>query len=373
MNKVVLSANSSWYLYNFRSATISELLNRNYSVVCISPKDDHSILLENLGAEWIDIKLNSNGINPISDVIFLFKLFNQYKKIKPVAVFNFTIKNNIYGAIAGYFAGIKTFSNITGLGTVFINRSFISIIVKMLYKFSQSKPERVFCQNEEDLNILQSNNLVPSERLILLPGSGVNINKFLPNLDYLNGSEGKLRFLFAGRMLKDKGILELVNSFKKINQSEILCELWLLGFADTKNTSSISLAEITSWSQIPGIKWYGSTNQVEDFLSQVDVAILPSYREGMPRFLLEAGAMQIPSITTDVPGCRNIILHKFNGLICKPRSENSLIEAITQMLKMSKNKRLNMGINARNLVLEKYDERIVIEKTLQFLNDNKDG
>ena len=369
MNKVILSANSSWYLYNFRSSTITALLNKNYSVICLSPKDNYSIQLKKLGAEWIDIKIDANGTNPFRDTLFLYQLFIKYLNIRPIAVFNFTIKNNIYGAIAGHLAGIKTFSNITGLGTVFINKSFSSIIVKMLYKYSQSKPSKVFCQNEEDLYLLKLNNLVPHEKLTLLPGSGVNTNRFVPNIDYLKGSHSKLRFLFAGRMLKDKGLLELVSAVKKINEFEIKCELWLAGFTESENMSAIKISEINNWNKIPGVKWHGQTDKVEELLSQADVAVLPSYREGMPRFLLEAGAMQIPSIATNVPGCRNIIENKFNGLLCEPKNQDALRDTILQMMQLSNSERLNMGLNARKLVLKKFDEKIVIEKTLQALNE----
>ena len=326
-------------MYNFRASTISALLARNYSVLCIAPRDKYSEYLVKLGAEWSDIEIDASGTNPFADMILTYNLYRKYFHFKPIAVFHFTIKNNIYGAIAARFAGINSFSNITGLGTAFINKPFLSIIVKILYKFSQSKCIKVFCQNEEDLFFLERNGLVSKEKLVLLPGSGVDTDRFSP----IHSNKDKnmpLKFLFAGRMLKDKGLIELINSIKSINSDQINCELWLVGFASPDNTSAISLRELSAWQKLPGVQYFGVTDKIEDFLSKIDVAILPSYREGMPKFLLEAGAMEIPSITTDVPGCRNIIKHNFNGLICKPMDESSLTNAIYTMINMPHDERV---------------------------------
>ena len=130
------------------------------------------------------------------------------------------------------------------------------------------------------------------------------------------------------------------------------------------------MRELSAWQKLPGVQYFGVTDKIEDFLSKIDVAILPSYREGMPKFLLEAGAMEIPSITTDVPGCRNIIKHNFNGLICKPMDESSLTNAIYTMINMPHDERVELGKNARILIKRKFDEKIVISKTLHYLVEN---
>lgn len=366
MKSIILSANSSWYLYNFRASTISTLLSKDFTVICIAPKDKYSKKLIELGALWEDINIDPSGKNPFKDLIFLRSLHKRFSYHMPVAVFNFTIKNNIYGAIAARLLRLDAYSNITGLGTAFLNSPILSIIAKTLYKFSQSKCIKVFCQNEEDLFFLEKNKLVPKEKLILLPGSGVDTDRFHPRASRQDKSP-PLKLLFAGRIIKDKGLIELINSVKIINYDRINCELWLVGFADVNNSSAIPIHEINSWNNLPGIKYFGSSDNIEDFLSQIDVAILPSYREGMPKFLLEAGAMEIPSITTDVPGCRNIIKHNFNGLVCNPRDELSLTNAISTMINMPHAKRLELGINARSLVKRKFDEKIVISKTLEPL------
>tara|TARA_B110000003_G_scaffold165611_1_gene165578 strand:+ start:443 stop:1564 length:1122 start_codon:yes stop_codon:yes gene_type:complete len=370
MKSVILSANSSWYLYNFRASTISALLSKDFMVICIAPEDKYSKKLIELGALWEDINIHPSGKNPFKDLILLRSLHKKFSYYMPVAVFNFTIKNNIYGAIAARLLGLDAYSNITGLGTAFLDNPLLSIIAKTLYKFSQSKCIKVFCQNEEDLFFLEKNSLVPKEKLILLPGSGVDTDRFHPSFSYKDKNP-PLKLLFAGRMLKDKGLIELISSVKIINSDQINCELWLVGFSDSDNSSAISLNEIHSWNKLPGIKYFGPSDKIEDFLSQIDVAILPSYREGMPKFLLEAGAMEIPSITTDVPGCRNIIQHNFNGLICKPRDELSLTNAISTMINMSHEKRLELGNNARSLIKRKFDEKIVISKTLEHLLQTK--
>lgn len=366
---IALSANSSWYLYNFRQSTIKKAISEGYKVLCISPMDNYSLKLEDLGCMYYELNFNSKSINPFLDLILLYKFFKLYKLLRPDVAFHFTIKNNIYGTIASRFLGIPSINNISGLGTAFLSFSLSLLIVKFLYKISQPFAHKVFCQNIEDYNYLISKNLVQKEKLDLLPGSGVDLQRFNAELKSKKiRKESIFTFLYAGRMLKDKGILELVKAFSELSKVNKKCKLILCGFTDVDNNSAITEDELDLISNISNIEWIGSTDRIENILLSADCVVLPSYREGMPKILLEAGAMGLPSLASDVPGCRNVIQDEVNGLLFKPKSANSIKESMYKILKMSDSEISKMGLNARKIVEEQFDEQIVINKFLKVLN-----
>jgi glycosyltransferase involved in cell wall biosynthesis len=220
----------------------------------------------------------------------------------------------------------------------------------------------VFCQNPDDYDTLLQYNLVPQAKLILLPGSGVDIELFTPSLR--REKTEKFKFLFAGRILKDKGIIELIEAFNCINQSEFPCSLTLCGFASSDNISAIGKATIHDWERNSNIKWIGSSDDMPNVYALADCVVLPSYREGMPRSLLEAGAMGLPSITTDVPGCRNIIKDKFNGYICRVKDVKDLYNAMITVLRLTDDELTQISINAREHVEKHYNEGIVINQAI---------
>jgi glycosyltransferase involved in cell wall biosynthesis len=280
-------------------------------------------------------------------------------------VLHFTIKNNVYGTWAARLLGIPAINNVSGLGTAFIRGGLVSAIVRLLYKASQPFAHRVFCQNEEDFAQLVDSKLVARHSIELLPGSGVDLVRFNPALR--KPHSGPLRFLYAGRMLADKGLFELIAAVNAINADGIRCSLWLSGFADVDNISAISHQQLTLWAQQPGIAWLGPTDAIEDIYGDVDCVVLPSYREGMPRSLLEAGAMGLPVITTNVPGCRNVVTDGYNGLLCQANSSASLQLAMLNMLRLTDDERQKMGANGRTLVEQKYDEHQVVEATVRAI------
>jgi len=238
---IILSANTSWYLYNFRKSTILAFLDEGYGVVCLSPRDEYSIKLQSLGCDWQQLNIDNKGINPLSDLYLLARMFLKYRKIKPIAIFHFTVKNNIFGTFASFLARIPAINNVTGLGTAFINNNIISFIVRMLYRLSQPLAHKVFCQNQDDFDLLKMRGLVPAKSLALLPGSGVDLARFHPDLRKPFQDHKRIfRFIYSGRMLADKGLYELMHAMSDINKLEIQCHLWVCGFADAKNKSAIS-------------------------------------------------------------------------------------------------------------------------------------
>jgi|TARA_B110000967_G_scaffold120878_1_gene123499 glycosyltransferase involved in cell wall biosynthesis len=366
LKTITLSANTSWYLFNFRKSTILRFIEEGYRVICISPKDEYSKDLKELGCDYIELNMSNKGINPFKDLKIIFSLLIIYLKFRPEASFHFTIKNNIYGTWAAFISRTPAINNISGLGTAFIRDGLVSKIVRILYKISQPLAKRVYCQNKEDYEFLIKKGLVSEKKLFLLPGSGVDLKRFNPQL--INDHNKLFSFLYVGRIIADKGIIELIKAIENINCNKIVCTLKICGFLNADNVSVISIEDIEKWKEVPGVELIEPTNRVENIMKESDCIVLPSYREGMPRSLLEAGAMGLPSITTDVPGCRNIIQDKINGLLCNARDSASLELAMNNILYMPKNERLKMGKNARKIVEDNFDEKIVINAALDALN-----
>ena len=368
MNKIVLSANTSWYLYNFRSSTIKAMKEHGFKVICLSPSDDYSQkLVGELGCEWFHLEMDNKGSNPIKDLALVFRLAILLFKIKPIMVFNFTIKNNIYGTWAAWVTRVNVVNNVSGLGTAFIKNNLTSKVAKLLYRLSQPFANRVFCQNPEDMDLLITNKLVHKNKLILLPGSGVNVDKFTPSMKVIRDKESPFRFLYVGRMLGDKGIRELIAAAHKLYETNYDFTLELCGFSDVKNASALSSDELNELSKFDYINWLGPSDTVAQVYAEADCVILPSYREGMPRTLLEAGAMGLPSITTNVPGCKHVITHGFNGLLCEVKSSDSLYEQMVAMIQLDSTSYELMCSNSRRRIKKEYDEKIVVQHALESI------
>lgn len=366
----MFSANTSWYLYNFRYSTLQTVVRLGYRVICLSPKDKYSEKLTlDLGCEWIDLKMDNKGSNPLKDLLTIFEIYKVVRKYKPSIIYNFTVKNNIYGTIVGNSLGIRTVNNVSGLGTAFIYNNFTANIVKFLYRKTQNLAYKVFCQNPDDFNLLVDNKLVPKHKLTLLPGSGVDIEKFHPSF-LKNRREGKpFKFLFVGRLLGDKGVRELVKAAQLLSESGFEFELSLCGFTDSENISAISEQELSEWGRLPYIHWLGSSDNIRDIYSTNDCIVLPSYREGMPRTLLEAGALGIPSIASNVPGCNFIVTEGYNGFLCEAKSPVSLYEAMKKMLMLDEGSYHQLSKCSRERVVKEYNEQIVIDHALSCLID----
>ncbi|MBA6381218.1 MULTISPECIES: glycosyltransferase family 4 protein [unclassified Colwellia] len=363
MATIAISANTSWYLYNFRKNTILALIKQGFIVIAIAPEDEYSDKLLKLGCQFIHINIDQGGTNPVKDVKTFFDFYHIYKTTNIDVVLNFTPKNNIYSTLAAHFNNTKAINNIAGLGILFINESITSKIAKFLYKISQSKASKLFFQNEEDRQLFLENKItttVPTDRL---PGSGVDLSRFTlsPAPD-----DNKVRFLLIARMLYDKGIQQYVDAARNLKQKYgTNVELCLLGFLDVNNPSAVSTVDMNSWVEEGIINYLGVSDNVEQEIAKVDCMVLPSYyREGVPKSLLEAGSMGKPIVTTDSVGCRETVDDGINGYLCEPRSSESLTEKLSLIIEMSHEQRLEMGLKSREKIQKEFDEKIVINKYL---------
>ncbi|MCF2155401.1 glycosyltransferase [Photobacterium carnosum] len=368
MFRVIISANTSWYLYNFRKNTILSLLDKGYFVTAISPRDSYSEKLEELGAEFIDISIDQGGTNPINDLKTLKKFNDIYSSGNYDVVLNFTPKNNIYSTLAAKRNNIKVINNIAGLGVLFINENLTSKIARLLYKISQQKADKIFFQNEDDKQLFLQHGLAKEEITDRLPGSGADLSRFelTPTSD-----DGVVRFLLIARMLYDKGIGHYVEAARELKAKYgNKVEFNLLGFLAVENPSAVSKEDMQDWVDEGIVNYLGVSDEVEKEIAKADCMVLPSYyREGVPKSLLEAGAMGKPIVTTDNVGCRETVDDGINGYLCEIRSTASLVQALDQMINHTHQERLAMGVKSREKIEREFDEKIVINKYLNAIND----
>jgi len=345
------------------------LKEKGFEVWAVAPYDEFS---ENLKKEfkYYEIKnLDRKGTNPLKDLKLLMEYTRIYRKIKPDLVINFTIKPNIYSSIACGFLGIKCVSVITGLGYVYVRGGVLEILTNLLYKVALSFNKKVIFQNKEDENTFITKGIISPNKSVLIKGSGIDTSYFSPDFcKNINKDKDKFIFLMVSRLLWDKGVGEYVEAGKRIKEKYPFVELWLLGALDKGNPSAIPEENLREWESI--IKYLGETKDVRPFICQADCVVLPSYyREGLPRTLLEAMAMEKPIITTDAPGCREVIRDGVNGFMVKPRDVESLYEAMEKMIKLPEEKRQEFGKKGRELALQEFDEKIIIKRYMQIIED----
>lgn len=365
---IAITANTSWYLYNFRKNTIKSLINSGYTVLAIAPRDEYSARLESLGCSFVDIFIDQGGKNPLKDLQTLLNFYRIFRRYPIKCVLNFTPKNNIYSTFAASFLNIKVINNIAGLGTLFIDENLSSKIARKLYKLSQRKASKIFFQNEEDRALFLNSRFAPQEITERLPGSGVDLERFKVSLA---PDDGVIRFLLIARMLYDKSIGYYVEAARELKQKYgIRVEFRLLGFLGVNNPSAVSESEMQSWVNEGIIIYLGVSDSVEEEIAKVDCIVLPSfYREGVPKSLLESGAMGKPIVTTNNVGCRETVEHGINGYLCEPRSTKSLITAMESIIQMSHEERLQMGQKSRIKMTNEFNEQIIITRYLAAIDD----
>lgn len=361
---IVLTANTSWYIFNFRIGLIKELQKNGFTIIAISPNDEYVKHLEDSGIIWYNIEINSKRTNPISDISIIYKYFKLLNKIKPRLILSYTIKPNIYGNIAAQILRIPVINTINGLGTIFINKTSSSYIGWLLYFISFYRTNWVFFQNTTDREQFIHEGIVKNKNSSVVFGSGVNTLKFFSNR---TTNKGKV-FLFAGRLLGDKGIREFILAAKKITEIDNSIKFVIVGESGSNNNTAISEDELHSLLNNPQIIYKGKTDDIVSELASADVMVLPSYREGLSKSLIEAAAMKLPIITTNVPGCREVVVHGLNGYLCNAKDPEDLFLKMLDMIKRTEIERIKMGECSRRIAEDAFDERRVISKYLEKIS-----
>jgi len=361
---IMFCANSAWNIVNFRLPLMRYLADLGYRVSAAAPPNGYEEACREVGFDFFPFQMSRKGTNPLTDLRTCFSLKKIFRRERPDLVCNFTVKPDIYGTIAAAACRIPAVNNISGLGTVFITHSFVTGLVKKLYRYSQKRAAKVFFQNVDDLSQFLEHGLVPEEKTGILPGSGIDLERFAPaDPDGYSGSnvQSTCTFLLIGRMLGDKGVREYVEAARIITAERRDGQFMLLGPLDHHNRTAIGPNELEEWSISGVVRYLGAAEDVRSHIAAADCVVLPSYREGTPRTLLEAAAMGKPIVATDVPGCRQVVDEAVTGYLCRPYSADSLAGAIRKILNLRPRERYDMGMRGRKKMEREYDQRLVFE------------
>ncbi|MDW5416968.1 glycosyltransferase family 4 protein [Iodobacter sp. CM08] len=363
--KIILCANTAWSIYNFRFNLVVQLLSLGIEVIVLAPQDDSSEKLIDMGCTVYDLAMSAQGVNPFSDFKLLLRIISVYRRVKPDFVINYTIKPNIYGSIASGFLNIPSLAITTGLGYTFINNNLVAKIARLLYKFAFKNPKEIWFLNNDDLNIFLNYQLVEKDRAKLLHGEGIDTQYFTPRA-HLN-SDNNLRFLLIARMLWDKGIGEYVEAARIVKNKYPNAIFQLLGATGVANPSVISKENIDVWVKSGAVEYLGTTNDVRSLIAQADCVVLPSYREGIPRTMMEAASMAKPLIATNCVGCKDVIIDGVTGLFCSIKDSASLAQRMIQMIEMGEQARNTMGTSGREFMIDQFDEKKIINQYTETL------
>ena len=356
----VIAANSGWNILNFRRPVIESLRAAGWRVVGLAPDDGSAADIRSLGVDFIPVRVDSSGLSPLRDGRLFLDYLRILRSLRPQAFLGFTVKPNIYGSLAAGMLGLKVVNNISGLGTAFLRPGPLNWLVSRLYRLALRRSSTIFFQNSNDLDLFVGQGLARPGQARLIPGSGIDLERFRPQA-MPSVESGPFRFLFIGRLLRDKGLVEYAEAARLLASRWPNAECAILGFAGSDNRSAVPIAEVERW-QAEGIVTYlGETDDVRPFITEAHCVVLPSYREGLPRSLLEAAAMARPMIASDVPGCREIVSDGVTGFLCEARSPGSLARAMEAMLRLDEAERAAMGARARRKVEQGFDQALVAQ------------
>lgn len=353
--RVAIFADAAWNIHNFRRPIISALIENGYDVVAMAPKDRFA---EVLPCPFYPLPLSARGKNQVEDAVLLGRTIRALRETRPSVLLNFTIKPNVYGTLAARALGIPAINNISGLGTAFIDSSATSLLARSIYRFSQSCAEHIFFQNEDDRDLFLMGSSVPRERTSRIPGSGIDTDWFAPR-EKTRKNE-RFVFLLVARLIGDKGIREYAEAARLLRDAGVNAEFQVLGPKAAEKDGGIPRSELKGWIESGIVRHLGEARDVRPHIASADCVVLPSYREGLPRTLLEAASMAKPVIATDVPGCRDVVVDGEMGLLCRAQDSDDLADAMQRVVQMDEWARDKMGRAGRRHVLKSFHpDRVV--------------
>lgn len=365
--KILLFANTDWYLYNFRRSLAFKLREMGYDVLLVSPPGPYGQRLRDLGFRWVAAPMERRSLNPLREAMLVLWLKKLIQREKVDLVHSFTIKCVVYGSLASQLAGVPARVNaVAGMGYVFtsndIKAHILRPVVRWLMQVALGGPKaRLILQNPDDVALFEQARLVNPSRIRLITGSGVDCKRFAPAAS--RSQSGPLQVVLPARLLWDKGLAEYADAARILRAEKRDIVFLLAGDPDPGNPAAVAETVVRGWERDGLVQWLGHVDDMPGLFASVDAVILPSYREGLPKGLIEAGASGLPLITTDVPGCREVVTNEVDGLLVPVRDSEALARAIAR-LHDDPALRARLGAAARETVLKKFDERIVIELTL---------
>lgn len=366
--KIVLFANTDWYLYNFRRSLALALKSAGHDVLLISPPGEYGQRLRGLGLRWEPLPMDRRSLNPLREARLLLHLVALFRRERPALVHGFTIKCAVYGSLAARLARVPARVNaVAGMGYVFTSNApkarLLRPLVRGLLRLALGgKRARLILQNPDDVTLFERARLVDASNVRLIPGSGVDCTRFTARAT--NAVPNPVpRVLLAARLLWDKGLAEYVAAARAILAQGRSVQFLLAGTPDPGNPAAVDEQTVASWVDQGLVQWLGHVDDMRALFHSVDLVVLPSYREGLPKSLIEAAACSLPLITTDVPGCHEVVTDGVNGLLVPVRDSAALATAICRLLD-DPVLAARLGHAARTKVLTEFDERIVIQRTM---------
>jgi glycosyltransferase involved in cell wall biosynthesis len=365
--RVVLFANTAWYLFNFRLSLAAALRARGDEVVLLSPHDRYVPRLEERGFRWEGFEFDRRGLNPVFESGVVVRLISCYRRLKPDLVHHFTVKPVLYGSFASKFGGRPAVVNaVTGMGYVALARGLrgraLRFITRALYRgLMPRRRSRMIFQNRDDLDHFVSAGLVASASAVVIPGSGVDLARFQPSPE----PDGEPVVLMASRMLWDKGVGDLAEASRRLRTRGHRARILLAGEPDPGNPNAVSADQLREWEKAGLVEWLGHRDDMPALLAQAHLVALPtSYGEGLPRSLVEAAASGRAVIAGDMPGCREVVTHGVTGLLVKPRDPEGLADAIEALIR-DPARRAAMGRKGRERAEREFSDERIVQQTLE--------
>ena len=366
--KIVLFANTDWYLYNFRLSLAKALQAAGYDVLLLSPPGPYGEKLIALGFRWEAIPMDRRSLNPLLEAALLIYLVRLLRRERPALVHGFTIKCAVYGSLAARLAGVPARVNaVAGMGYVFtsdhLKARLLRWPVRNLLRLALGGPgARLVLQNPDDVAMFKRARLVADDQVRLIPGSGVDLQRFVPSVR-MREPGSAMKVLLAARLLWDKGLAEFVDAIRLLRSQGRELTFLLAGTPDPGNPAAVPEETVRAWVSEGLLEWLGHVDDMPGLLSSVDIVVLPSYREGLPKSLIEAAACGLPLVTTDVPGCREVVSDRVDGLLVPVRNSIALANAIARIQDDPVLGRA-LGEAAREKAIAVFDDRVVCRATL---------
>lgn len=364
---IVLTVNTAWNILNFRRPLVEALLADGHPVTVLAPRDGSETQLEALGCGFVHLAMDRTGLNPVRDLALALRLRQHFRALAPDVILGFTIKNNLFGALAARSLRVPFVPTVTGLGTAFLGGGLLSALARMLYRAAFAGLPAVFFQNRDDRDMFLARRLVAREQARILPGSGVDLDRFAPRPP--PPADEEIGFLMIARLLRDKGIFEYVEAARLLRARGLRARFAVLGAVGSENRTAVRAAQLQAWREEGAIEYLGTVDDVRPHIARAHCVVLPSYREGAPRTLIEAAAMARPAIASDVPGCTAVVQDGVTGLLCAPKSAEALASAMARFAGLNAGERRRMGTAARVRMEQEFAVEVVIDQYREAIRE----
>ena len=363
--KLGIIANSYFNIYHFRKPLVDYFLKQRIPLVIIAPNDSYKQQLVKMGCRCIDIQIYRKGYTPLYDLFLIYKIYRCLKKEQLEILLSFTVKPNIYASLASAFCKTKIIATITGLGSSLIRKGRIAQIIYCLYRISFLFSKHTFFHNPDDLKLFLNKKIASLSKVSTVPGSGIDLVKWQPVKNKVAPHDRKTTFLVACRLIYEKGIFEYVDAIQLLKEKYPNARFQIIGGFDGEAKFNIPKEDLQNWISEGLIEYFGFQKDTRSWITKADCIVLPSYREGLPRILLEAMAIGKPIIATHTAGCRELIIEGKNGYFCEVKSAESLAQAMQKILESSSQELVDMGMFGRQIVEKRCSQEIVIKAYME--------